>query len=125
MVPVELQDHMVFKIMLQPIVENAILHGIREREDEIGTIWIRARKLGDSLTITVADNGVGMQASQMETLLTLSDEHTEYGVWNIHERIRLAHGDSYGLRFYSKPNTGTVVFITLPLFPLAPASAKS
>jgi len=115
MVPVELQDYMVFKIMLQPIVENAILHGIRERKDETGTIWIRARKLGDSLTITVADNGVGMQASQMETLLTLSDEHTGYGVWNIHERIRLAHGDSYGLRFYSKPNTGTVVSIVLPL----------
>lgn len=113
----ELLEQTVFKIMLQPIVENAILHGIREREDEKGTIWIRARIKADTLVISIADNGVGMQNEKIESLLSTSIEHSGYGVWNIHERIRLAHGDYFGLRFMSKIGKGTVVIITLPLFP--------
>lgn len=116
-VPDELLGQTVFKIMLQPIVENAILHGIREREDEKGTIWIHARIREGTLVISVADNGVGMEEEKIHSLLSTAEEHSGYGVWNIHERIRLAHGDSYGLRFISKLGKGTVVYIRLPLFP--------
>jgi two-component system sensor histidine kinase YesM len=117
-VPEQLQRLAVFKIMLQPIVENAIIHGIRERSDEKGTIRIKARTKIDMLIISISDNGVGMTSETIESiLLSSSDEHSGYGVWNINERIRLAHGDDYGLRFYSKLGVGTVVFVKLPIFP--------
>lgn len=117
-VPQNLLDSTVFKIMLQPIVENAILHGIREKENEQGIIRILARVHNSMLILSVADNGVGMDEEQIKSLLTISEKNSGYGIWNIHERIRLAHGENYGIQFFSKPKRGTVVFIKLPLFPL-------
>jgi two-component system sensor histidine kinase YesM len=115
--PPNLMGQPVFKIMLQPIVENAILHGIRERPDATGTILIRAQQDGEALVVTVCDNGVGMSGETIVTLLNPANKDTGYGVWNIHERIRLTHGDEYGLRFTSTLGIGTVVTIRIPMSP--------
>ncbi|MDF2513446.1 MAG: integral rane sensor signal transduction histidine kinase [Herbinix sp.] len=105
----------IIKIILQPLVENSILHGIRERKDESGTIYIKAREKDNKLIITVADSGVGMSEETLQNLRDKPNSNTSYGVWNINERIRLCYGEDYGLYFTSKQNRGTCVFITVPL----------
>lgn len=111
----KLYTYPVIKIILQPLVENAILHGIRERESASGTIYIKAREKENNLLITVADDGVGMSEDTLHNLLLKSNQHSGYGVWNINERITLCYGKEYGLSFTSQPNKGTCVFITLPI----------
>ncbi|MEK3883297.1 sensor histidine kinase [Paenibacillus sp. PL2-23] len=119
-----LLEYMVLKLSLQPLVENAIFHGIGPKK-ELGTIWIRARKQGNSLMIYILDDGVGMDRKQAEAILhkpvdesadTLpSAAFSSIGVWNVHERIKLFFGEHYGLRYYSRKNKGTVVRIRLPI----------
>lgn len=113
-VPKELYSCHIIKIVLQPLVENAILHGIYEKDDSCGTIIITGCVTDDILQISIVDDGVGMSLQQLDTLLTTPRENKGYGVWNINERIRLTYGEPYGLRFTSSPNVGTCVFISFP-----------
>jgi two-component system sensor histidine kinase YesM len=110
----------VLKTLLQPLVENAILHGIREKPSERGWITITARPTpGQStLVVVVEDDGVGMDATALQDLLTRErfaggDGHG-FGVFNIDRRLRLRYGDAAGLRYDSVPGRGTRVSITLP-----------
>ncbi|MHA6484953.1 cache domain-containing sensor histidine kinase [Paenibacillus sp. strain BS8-2] len=118
-----LLDYRVLKLSLQPLVENAIFHGIGPKK-ELGTIWIRARKTGSSLLLYIFDDGVGMDRDQTLAILRKPEEHegsqpndafSSIGVWNVHERIKLFFGEHYGLRYYSRKNRGTVVRIKLPI----------
>jgi two-component system sensor histidine kinase YesM len=110
----ELLSCQILKIILQPLVENSILHGIREREDESGTIYIRAHQKELKLIITVADNGIGMSEEKLQSLCNKPNNNGSYGIRNINERIRLCYGEEYGLHFTSKPQKGTCVFIIIP-----------
>lgn len=113
-IPQYLMDFPVFKILLQPLVENAILHGIREKESEEGTIAITAQESEGTLTVSVSDDGVGMPADKLLHILQSENQDREgYGVWNIHERIRLSQGDGYGLEFSSTVGSGTTVRIKI------------
>lgn len=114
-VPDELSSCRIIKIVLQPLVENAILHGIYEKADSRGTITIKGQASGGTLQITIEDDGVGMSSEQLSALLATPGENKGYGVWNINERIRLTYGEPYGLRFTSTPDEGTCVFVTFPL----------
>ncbi|MBB3108142.1 two-component system sensor histidine kinase YesM [Paenibacillus phyllosphaerae] len=104
------------KILLQPIVENAILHGIMETEEESGTICIRARSDGENLCIVIEDDGIGMTEEKVKRLFTdpLTKEAGGYGLRNIEERIRLSYGIQYGVQFVSEPGVGTKVTLCLP-----------
>lgn len=113
-VPETLYDYKIIKIILQPLVENAILHGIREKSSETGEITIAAGLKDGVITISITDDGVGIPEEKLETLLTKSTKNSGYGVWNIHERIQLSYGNQYGLRYTSRPYIGTTVFITFP-----------
>ncbi|MDG0791523.1 sensor histidine kinase [Cohnella ginsengisoli] len=104
------------KIILQPIVENAILHGIMETDSETGTIRISARVESGTLVIEIEDDGVGMTAEKMKSLFVgpVTGKAGGYGLRNIEERIRLSYGAAYGIYFRSEPGAGTVVTLRLP-----------
>ncbi|WP_209847242.1 sensor histidine kinase [Paenibacillus sediminis] len=107
---------LTLKLILQPIVENAIVHGIEMMADE-GFIHISVNIVGDKLLFQVTDNGLGMSEETMQQLLTghLKSEHgSSVGVKNVHERIRLYYGDEYGLQFESELEEGTTVCIWIP-----------
>lgn len=109
------------KLMLQPLVENAIYHGM-EFMDGDGLIEIRSWKEGDDLWFSIQDNGLGMTEEQVESLLSdaphvASGRGSGIGVKNVNERIRLYFGEEYGLRIDSEPDEGTTVTIRLPAIP--------
>jgi two-component system sensor histidine kinase YesM len=112
---------MVVKLTLQPLVENAIYHGIKERRGP-GAISIEVVKRDGMLVFRVADNGVGMSAEKLADLRAQlqkargeSSQRGGYGVSNVNERIQLSFGTRYGLRFESAPGRGTTVEILHPL----------
>ncbi|MDT8297565.1 MAG: sensor histidine kinase [Spirochaetaceae bacterium] len=119
-IPEELMDFTVLKITLQPLVENAIYHGIRS-VDYVGLIEIAGRSEGGDLIMTVKDNGEGMDVEQLASLLDkIDDEEVQEkgnsgtGVRNVHERIRLYFGPEYGLDYESRNGVGTTISIRIP-----------
>ena len=113
-----LESVMVPAFMVQPLVENAIYHGM-EFKDGDGIIEIKAEQKEDGLWFTVLDNGLGMTEEQVENLLTdhahvSSKRGSGIGVKNVNERIRLYFGNEYGLFIESEPDEGTTIRIHLP-----------
>ena len=109
----------VLKLILQPLVENSIYHGIKNKRQK-GHINITAHAADGRLLIEVSDDGIGMSPEKAATLLstTVSDSKERLsgiGVRNVHERIQLYYGPEYGLQFESSPGIGTTVRIWLPL----------
>lgn len=108
----------IIKIVLQPIIENAVIHGIFEREDKAGCLRIAAHRQQDDLIITVEDNGVGMdEATRVANFSAdASSANTKggYGVRNINARLHLAYGPEYGLFCESEIGRGTCVTIRIP-----------
>lgn len=109
------------KITLQPIVENALFHGILEKKSKSGQITIHGLLSGEEVILIVADDGVGIPPAQLEELLepSASDEHqsdtgSHYGLCNINKRMKLQYGEQYGLSFESRPGEGTKVILHLP-----------
>ena len=109
------------KLMLQPLVENAVYHGM-EFMDGDGKIEVTAVRDGEELWLTIRDNGLGMTKEQVESLLSEQPHVTSrrgsgIGVKNVNERIRLYFGEQYGLLIESEPDEGTVIRIHLPAVP--------
>lgn len=107
------------KLIIQPILENAIYHGMAAM-DEDGLITVHAWRDQDDLYIDVEDNGSGMTRETLDQLLDPSkpfrkSKGSGIGVRNIHQRIQLAFGPEYGLTFFSEPDEGTLVRIHLPV----------
>lgn len=107
------------KLILQPIVENAIVHGIETLAYE-GVISIKIYKDAETLKMIVTDNGVGMTAEQIETALNSNANKEKLrfsgiGIGNVNERIKLLFGDKYGLSIYSQPEMYTRVEISIPV----------
>ncbi|MEV5025493.1 cache domain-containing sensor histidine kinase [Paenibacillus sp. LPE1-1-1.1] len=113
----ELKNCEVPKIILQPLVENAILHGIREKDSEQGIITVKAESKEGRLLLHIRDDGVGMDEKQMTGAMAgKSSKRTGgFGVRNIQERIDLLFGADFGLSFASTVGEGTTVTIKLPL----------
>lgn len=105
------------KLILQPLVENAIYHGIKNIERK-GLIQILGAKINDTMVLQVVDNGIGMTQKQVESIYSdATREHTKgngVGVRNVQERLQLYYGQAYGLSFQSEINQGTTVSITIP-----------
>lgn len=114
-VPDELMHVKTLKILLQPFVENAIYHGIKNKP-EIGLIVITAREEGDNLVFEVIDNGLGMTAEKLQNVLKHQEREAKggVGVLNVNERIQLFFGQEYGVHFDSEPEIGTRVTIIVP-----------
>ncbi|HBW13637.1 MAG TPA: hypothetical protein DEF30_07460 [Proteiniclasticum sp.] len=112
-----LDDVFLPKILLQPLVENAIYHGIKPKLAQ-GKISILAQLEGEDLLLTVQDNGVGMTeelVNQLEEAFEGKRAPVSYGLHNVHQRIRLTYGTPYGLHVESCLQDGTAVTIRLPM----------
>lgn len=109
----------VLKMLLQPLVENAFIHGLEAREKG-GVLYIGAQTEGGLLRITIRDNGLGIspeKLSELERRLAAShcDTNQHLGLVNINARLRLQYGDAYGLLLSSAPGDGTCVTLRIPL----------
>jgi two-component system sensor histidine kinase YesM len=111
-------DLLTPQMILQPIVENAIIHGISQ-DLRKGIIRIYAVKKGDDLMISVVDNGQGIDEKQLEELLSTKHNTSKMrfsgiGIHNVNERIRMRFGEKYGLHISSRLGAYTRVDILLP-----------
>lgn len=116
-VPEELENYMTVKLILQPIIENAIYHGINKIEDK-GLITISVKREMNKILFMITDNGYGIDESLMESILTreVSGENSSgVGLKNVDERIRLSYGDEYGISIKSEEDVGTSVTISIPV----------
>ena len=109
------------KLIVQPILENAIYHGMPGVEDD-GEITVSAYREGEDLMIDVRDNGLGMRPDVAASLLDedrpeIRTSGSGTGVRNVHQRVRLTFGERYGLTVLSEPDEGTLVRIRLPALP--------
>lgn len=115
---------MVPKLILQPIVENAYIHGIKPLCSD-GDISIDAEEIDGHFIITVMDNGIGMNERELERIrkilagneIGIKNEHNwqSVGLKNVHDRIRHLYGEEYGLQVSSTDMVGTMISIVLPL----------
>ena len=102
------------KITLQPIIENAIYHGVNGLVDE-GHIEIRVRAEGEDVLFTVEDNGVGMEPEQIEEIFRRKpDGKSGIGIKNVNDRLKIWFGDAYGITIESVPDEGTKVTVRMP-----------
>lgn len=104
----------VIKLVLQPLVENSILHGRVGSADISGQILIKGTTGGNDMILTVEDNGIGMDEALLDGLLDSRTDHNGYGLYNIDQRFKLYYGEHYGLSFQSSPNRGMSVSIRFP-----------
>ena len=100
------------KLLLQPIVENAIEHGIDEKEEGDKNLSLSFRGKEDVVEITVRDNGKGMEQEKAEKLVTYQAKG--YGLKNVNDRIHLLYGDEYGIQIFSELGIGTTVVMRFP-----------
>ena len=116
--PEELRDFSVIRFFLQPIVENAVLHGMKEAET--GEIWIKAENYGERVCVTIQDNGSGIEQEKLEKILEeLDAEHkrrhvTGIGLTSINKLMKLRYGEEYGLHIESQKGYGTKVYVIFP-----------
>lgn len=112
----ELYSYLTLKVLLQPLVENAIYHGIKNKEGP-GTITITGVHEDYMIVFQVMDDGIGMDEAKVETLLTSSggnQSRNSVGITNVHQRIQLYFGADYGLSYTSEPGAGTCVKLLIP-----------
>lgn len=111
----ELYGYSILNLIIQPLVENAILHGIFETESQVGTITIGGEKQGDTIVLTVSDDGVGMDEKTVELLFKGTGEgNHSYGITNVDNRLKLYYGNEYGLACHSVLGKGTTVSVFFP-----------
>jgi two-component system sensor histidine kinase YesM len=123
----ELYDYRILKLLVQPVVENAIYHGIKNKKSP-GIVRILGEREGRTMLIRVTDDGVGMGEERLAAVRALlaTGDRTAFdgqaenalsgvGVNNVQERIRLYFGSEYGLSFESRQGAGTTVTIRIPL----------
>jgi len=115
----EISNCRMLKMTLQPLVENALYHGIKYKRAK-GTIAITGRKEENSILLCVADDGIGMEKEELERLrgeIIKPCKETEkgFGMANVNERIRMNFGEEYGMAIYSEKGEGCRVEIRLPV----------
>ena len=110
----EIMQYESLNLILQPIVENAIEHGIEVmEEDKRGLITIKGWIEGSDILISITDNGVGMDEEKAASIIT---QHSKgYGMRNVNDRIHLFYGENYGLSVYSEINKGTTITARIPV----------
>ena len=106
------------KLIIQPLLENAVYHGMASAEDD-GIIRVTAYREGEDLLIDVEDNGLGMRPELAASLLDedrpeVRTQGSGIGVRNVHQRVSLTFGEGYGLTIFSEPDEGTLARIRLP-----------
>ncbi len=117
----ELLDFLVPKIILQPIVENAIMHGILEKGEDRGHLDIKIHQMNECIYIEVTDDGIGIPSEKLKNILDpnphlqLSKSGSHYALKNIYQRLKLTFGEECDMYFSSELLVGTTVTIKIPL----------
>lgn len=112
-----INDYLIPKITLQPILENSINHGILGKGEGDGLISILGYSMNSDVILTIADDGIGIKEENLNLLLSnklTSSKGSGYGLKNIDNRIKLLYGENYGLSFKSVYGQGTTVIIKIP-----------
>ena len=120
---VDVSQYMVLPLLLQPVVENAIIHGLEDDEREghiVIRVFRRIQKEGEVLLVEVEDNGGGMDGATLEKLrqdIEIKDmsRSKSIGLYNINQRIKLNYGEAFGVTIFSEEGKGTVVRLQFPL----------
>ena len=125
----ELYNYCIVKLVIQPILENAIYYGVGHMdEDDDGRIVVSGEKKDNDIYIRIEDNGMGMRKEVLENILTDNNKVPKHGsgvgVINVHSRIKLMFGEGYGLTVYSEPDEGTKVVIHIPAIPYTKENAE-
>ncbi|ULO09841.1 sensor histidine kinase [Paenibacillus sp. 19GGS1-52] len=107
----------ILKLSLQPIVENAIQHGLRQQGK--GTVGLTIEKQDNKLLVTVYDDGIGMSKEKVQQLTEALEDSTtpgkNVGLKNVHERMRSLYGEEYGLSISSREHIGTSILLSFPI----------
>ena len=115
---IPLETIMVPKLILQPLIENSIYHGIRNKPGH-SAIKIRISRIRETVIITVLDNGLGMSKEQLTHLKKRLDEQDmqeglHIGLLNTHKRLELIYGEKYEIYIRSRENRGTMIRLKIP-----------
>lgn len=115
----EILDSYVLKHLFQPIVENAVLHGIESKQGK-GTIHVEFRKIGGLISFGVKDNGVGISDEKQDELIKVFKNHKtvigdNFALKNINSQIKIVYGNQFGININSKCNKETLVGFTIPI----------
>lgn len=105
------------KMILQPLVENALIHGLEMKNSDKRVI-IAAEERGNHLELSVIDNGTGMSRERIDEVLSgkiKQEKQHGVGVYNVHQRIQMHYGEAYGIQIISEPGKGTEVKMIFPL----------
>lgn len=116
-IPAELAGTPIPKLSLQPLVENAIYHGLKTKGTK-GFISIQAFVRDGSVVVRVEDNGIGMEGAQVEAIMSghsPEEDTRSIGTYSVQQRLHLYFGPDYGLSVQSRPGEGTVVELVLPM----------
>lgn len=117
-IPDELMEYQIPKLTLQPLIENAVLHGILEKDDKTGTIVLTGWIEDTSIVLLISDDGVGIPSEKLSAILSGNGNSTSGGtniaVYNTHRRLQILYGSDYGLTYSSTPGSGTEVEIRIP-----------
>lgn len=108
----DILDYQILNLLLQPLIENAIDHGIDLKNEERGCIHILGKKENDDIIISVTDNGIGMEQDKVDIILT--NQSKGYGVRNVNERIKFYYGEKYELNIESQVGVGTKITFRIP-----------
>lgn len=121
-------SYCIVKLVLQPILENAVNYGINSMDD-CGEIKITARQEDGKVIISVADNGAGMSEEEVGFLLSDSNNVHKHGsgvgLVNVNNRIQILFGSEYGLSVESEPDEGTTVYVCVPAVPYTEENSKN
>ena len=117
LVPDELLNCEIIKMIIQPLIENAIYHGLSECSGN-GKIIIQGQKIDNKLLLSISDNGIGIDESTLDSLNDyINDRNNDFkgiALRNINRRLKLNYGDNYGLEIFSLQGKGTSMVLTLP-----------
>jgi two-component system, sensor histidine kinase YesM len=109
------KEYLIPKVVLQPLVENAIIHGIRNMEQD-GQLWVSIKTVDNELKIVVEDNGYKLtDISKLTKILTDIHPNEGYGIINVNKRIKLHFGESFGLSYELREAGGTRAIIIIPI----------
>jgi two-component system sensor histidine kinase YesM len=121
-IPEEIAEYPIIKLVLQPLVENALYHGIKPKEGK-GCIRITGQEQadgrGERIILCVSDNGIGMETSKREMINDnlsrgIIPSDSGYGIYNVNERLRLYYGEAWGLRLEEDETGGVRALVSLP-----------
>jgi two-component system sensor histidine kinase YesM len=108
------KTYLIPKVVLQPLVENAVIHGIRKMDNE-GQLWISIQTVENRIQIMIDDNGFKrVDLGRLNDILNGNRSNEGFGIQNVHRRIKLHFGDDFGLSFELRPKGGTRVILIIP-----------